>query len=91
MAHPNLLTHDPLTHCHLWSARSELAVSGDQDHRPHGDSVRDGRQRPDVRLQTRVDTTDVLRQPVCVMMHGPQRLDEDAGDEVERVDDGKCP
>ena len=58
-------------------AYSGVAVSGDQDDRPHGDGVCDGRQRPDVRFQTRVEATDSLRQPVGVVVHGSERLDKE--------------
>ena len=50
----------------------------------------DRSQRPDVRLQTRVEAAGRLRQPVGVTVHSSERLDEQAGDEVERVDDGQC-
>jgi len=41
------------------------------------------------RVETRVDVAGGLGQPVGVIVNGSERLYEQTGEQVERVDDGK--
>ena len=54
-----------------------------------GDGVGDRCEWPQVRLETRVAATDCLPQPVGVTVDGPQRLNKQAGDEIEGM--SVCP
>lgn len=54
-----------------------------------GDGVGDRCEWPQVWLKTRVAATDCLPQPVGVTVDGPQRLNKQAGDEIEGM--SVCP
>jgi len=69
---------------------SHVAVDGKDDHRPDGDSLGDGGDRPDVRVHPRVDVDEPAWRPLDGLVDGFDWLDEQTGDKVESVHHSQC-
>jgi len=67
-------------------ADGHVAVDGDEQHVPDGHRLSDRRDRPHVLLGVREVLAQRGREPVGQVVRRVERLDEQARDQVERVD-----
>jgi len=72
-------------------ADCDVSVESHQQNQPDGGRLRSGSENPGVRLHVREDASQGMSKsiPVADLVDGLERLDEDAGDEVDCIDDGQ--